>query len=267
MFSKFSRLSMTLGVFSPPTFSILLLLLLTIVQTGFSQKSDSTKLANAPSAITVHGAFTVTNNGLSVIPTFMLGKPATIFDLTVRKKRFSFEPQFRFAMEGFKPWSFIFWLRYKLIDTKKFKMGVGAHPSTVFGNTAATVNGVSKELITIRRFWAGEISPTYFVSKNVNFGVYYLYSRGLADATKNTNFVALGGNFSNIKVGPAVFLKASPQIYYLQMDQNEGYYVTSAFTLTKGNFPVALQSIVNKKLQSTIPSKDFVWNVSLIYSY
>ncbi|WP_238804110.1 hypothetical protein [Emticicia aquatica] len=230
--------------------------------TGFSQKNDSLKYKT-----TVSGAFTATNNGISVIPTFMLGKPATIFDLTIRKKRFSFEPQFRFAIQDFKPWSFIFWLRYKLVDNKKLKIGVGAHPSTVFGNTAATVNGVAKDLITVRRFWASEISPTYLLSKNVSVGIYYLYSRGLADATKNTNFVALSGNFSNIKIANDISLRVSPQIYYLQMDTNHGYYVTSAFTLTKKKLPLAIQSIVNKKIQSTIPSKDFVWNVSLIYSY
>ena len=247
--------------------SIHLVLIFTIVQAAFSQKNDSTQVETKKSEITVHGAFTLTNNGISVIPTFMLGKPASIFDLAIRKKRFSFEPQFRFAIQEFKPWSFIFWLRYKLLDTQKFKMGVGAHPSTVFGNTSATVNGVSKELITVRRFWASELTPTYFVSKNINFGVYYLYSRGLADATKNTNFVALGGNFSNMKLGSVVLMKISPQIYYLKMDTKNGYYVTSAFTLTKQKFPLAIQSIINKKIQSTIPSKDFVWNFSLIYSY
>jgi hypothetical protein len=242
--------------------AILLFFFLITVQTAFSQKKDSLQ-----SKRIVNGAITVTNNGISVIPTFILGKPAMIFDLAVRKNRFSFEPQFRFAIEDTKPWSFIFWLRYKLIQSKKFTMGAGVHPSTVFGNTSASVNGVIKELTTVRRFWAGELTPTYFVSKNINFGVYYLYSRGLADATKNTNFVALGGNFSNIKIASDFFVKLSPQIYYLRMDANKGYYITSALTLTKQKFPLAIQSIVNKKMQSTIPSKDFVWNVSLIYSY
>ncbi|MES2519483.1 MAG: hypothetical protein V4585_15320 [Bacteroidota bacterium] len=245
---------------SQKTFLLFILIQSSLI--AFSQKTDSLK-----SKIQVSGAITVTNNGISVIPTFMLGKPATIFDLVVRKKNFSFEPQFRFAIEDAKPWSFIFWLRYKLIQTEKFKMGIGAHPSTVFSNTIGTVNGVSKDLITVKRYFAGELTPTYFISKNVSVGVYYLYSRGLADATKNTNFVALSSNFSNIKLTGEYYMKVSPQIYYLQMDNNEGFYITSAFTLAKNNFPLAISSVVNKKLQSTIPSEDFVWNVSLIYSY
>ncbi len=228
----------------------------------FAQQIDSLK-----EKVHVSGAISVTNNGISIIPTFMLGRPATIFDLVVRKKNFSFEPQFRFAIEDAKPWSFVFWLRYKLIQNKNFKMSIGAHPSTVFSNTSGIINGVSKEFITVRRFFAGELTPTIIVSKNVSLNLYYLYSRGLAEATKNTNYVGLIGNFSSIKLGKEFSMKASPQLYYLQLDENDGFYATSTFTFVKKNFPLAISSIVNKKMKSTIVSEDFVWNVSLIYSY
>jgi hypothetical protein len=240
----------------------LLLILLLFLNQSLAQKADSTK-----TPITVNGAVTITNSGISVIPTFTLGKPALIFDLIVRKNKFSFEPQFRFAIEDFKPWSFIFWLRYKITESKKFKMGVGVHPSTVFDNTLITTNGVTKEAITVRRFWAGDLNPTILLSKNVSVGIYYLHSIGLADATKSTNFLALSGNFTNIKLGRDYFMKAFPQIYYLNLDEKEGYYATSTFMIGKKNFPLTLASIVNKKIDSTVPSDDFVWNVSLIYAY
>lgn len=242
--------------------AILFITLLQVPQLIFAQKIDSTK-----AHINVSGAITATNNGISLIPTFSLGKPATIFDVFVRKNRFSFDPQLRFAIKDAKPWSFIFWLHYKLVETSKFKMSIGAHPSTVFNTTNAVVNGVSKDLITVRRFFAGELTPTYFLSKNVSLGIYYLYSRGLGDASKNTNFVALGCNFSKIKLGGDFNLKFNPQIYYLQIDKNNGYYATSSFTLSNQKFPISISSIINKKLKSSIPSSDFVWNVSLIYSF
>ncbi|MEA5460470.1 hypothetical protein VB796_15555 [Arcicella sp. LKC2W] len=229
---------------------------------SFSQNADSLH-----SKINVHGGITVTNNGISVIPTFTLGKPATIFDLVVAKNRFSFEPQFRFAIEEAKPWSFIFWFRYKLIQSEKFKMGIGAHPSTVFSSTVGTINGVTKDLITVRRFYASELTPTYVISKKVSLGIYYLYARGLAEATKNTNFVALSGNLNNLKIAGDYYLKIAPQLYYLQMDEQDGYYVTSTFTLAKQNSPFTISSIMNKKIDSNIPSEDFVWNMSLMYSF
>lgn len=242
--------------------AVLVSLFFSFCHTVFAQKADSTKATTH-----VNAAITITNNGISVIPTFILGKPATIFDLTVRKKRLSFEPQLRFAIEDAKPWSFIFWMRYKLIKKPKFQMGIGAHPSTVFGTTIASVNGTTKELMTVKRFFAGELSPTYFVSKNINFGVYYLYSRGIGEATRNTNFVALGGNFSNIRLFNDFYLKLSPQVYFLKMDTKQGYYATSTITVTKQHLPLSISAILNQKIQSTIPSKNFVWNLSLIYAF
>jgi hypothetical protein len=72
-------------------------ILLTLTLIVSSQSPEITKL---PSHF--NGAITVTNNGISFIPTFSLGKPAVIFDFSVGQ-RLSFDPQLRFALEG-KPW-------------------------------------------------------------------------------------------------------------------------------------------------------------------
>ena len=66
----------------------------------------------------ISGAASATNNGISLLPMFTLGKPAAIFDLSVGNERLAFEPQFRFSLEG-KPWSFIFWFRYKAVNTSR----------------------------------------------------------------------------------------------------------------------------------------------------
>ena len=82
----------------------------------------------------ISGAVAVTQNGFSILPMFTLGKPAAIFDLSVGNSRLAFEPQFRFSLEG-RPWSFIFWFRYKAVNQKKFKFSIGGHPSVAFRNT------------------------------------------------------------------------------------------------------------------------------------
>ena len=52
------------------------------------------------------------------------------------------------------------------------------------------------------------------------------------------------------------------------MDQRDGYYATAAITLARKNSPLSIQSILNKAIDSTIITKsDFVWNVSLLYSF
>jgi len=240
----------------------LLIVFILLSNFSFSQEVEKTKVPGH-----LGGAVTVTNNGLSFIPTFSLGKPAAIFDLSVGK-RLSFDPQFRFSLEG-KPWSFLFWFRYKLLKTNKFSFNVGPHLGLAFKTLEETTNGITNETITAKRYLAGELVPNYHLSKAVSIGMYYLYSRGIdVGTTKNTNFLTLNANFSNIPLTKQFYLKIIPQVYYLKMDSHDGFYFTSAFTLANRKVPVSISSVINKVVQTDITgSKDFVWNVSLIYSF
>lgn len=229
---------------------------------AFSQKADSMK-----TTLQLKGGATVTNNGISLLPTFSLGKPAAIFDLSIGKKKLFFEPQLRFSLEG-KPWSFIFWWRYKLVNTKRLSVGIGAHPSYVFKTVVTDTNGVSSQSIVANRYLATELSPNYAVSKNVSVGIYYLYSHGLdKDAVGNTHFITINSRISNIKLGNQFLMHLVPQVYYLKMDQRDGFYVTNTLTLEKKRFPLFIQTIMNKSIHTEIAGKSFVWNVSLIYSF
>lgn len=236
---------------------------LVIVHPVFSQDADSSK-----PVYHFGGGITATNNGVSLLPTFSLGKPAALFDMSVGGKKLSFDPQFRFAMEG-KPWSFIFWWRYKFLDNEKFRVNVGAHPAFLFKTVPVTTNGVTNETLQAQRYVATEFSPNYFLKKNISVGFYYLYSHGFdPGAIGNTHFVTINSNFTNIKLSEQFFMKLYPQVYYLRMDHNDGFFVTATLTLAKRDFPLSLQSIVNQPIESNIPGGDkFVWNISLIYSF
>ncbi len=217
---------------------------------------------------TFSGAITATNNGISLLPTFSLGKPAAIFDFSIKSKRWSFDPQLRFSLEG-KPWSFIFWGRYKVVNNSNFKLSVGAHPAFAFKEeTVLNLNGESKTVLNALRYTATEIAPNWNLNKNLSVGAYYLYSHGWdVGTTNNTHFVTLNSTISNVKLFPETFLKLQPQLYYLKMDSKDGYYFSSTITLSTPSIPFALSSIVNKAIDTTIPGKDFVWNVSLVYNY
>ncbi len=99
-----------------------LIIILTITSlSGFSQKDDSIKIFHHFS-----GAASVTNNGISLIPSFSLGKPAALLLMSLGGRRFSIDPDIRFALDG-KPWTFLFWARYKLLTQGRFRMNTGAH--------------------------------------------------------------------------------------------------------------------------------------------
>lgn len=243
--------------------TFLIIILLPFSHFVFSQKADSTKVMEH-----FGGSVTVTNNGISLIPTFTLDKPAVTFDMTMGKRKLSFEPELQFSLEG-KPWGFFFWWRYKLVNSSKFFVRIGAHPALSFITMPLLTNGETKETITVQRYLAGEFSPNYFLAKNISIGLYYLYAYGIDNENvRNTNFVMFNMNFSNIKVSNQLFIRYLPQIYYLRINNNTGLNFTSLVTFSKRDFPLSVSGFINKTIKSDIPgSKSFVWNVSLIYAF
>jgi len=80
----------------------------------------------------VAGNIGVTNNGISIIPTFSLKQPAFNFTGSLsRGGRFSLDPDVRLTFDGRKGGAML-WLRYKLVEGKKFNFRIGAHPAFNF---------------------------------------------------------------------------------------------------------------------------------------
>lgn len=238
-------------------------ILLGLSQYAFSQNTDSTKVKG-----NFAGAISVTNNGISLIPSFTLGKPAVTFDMVIGKRKLSFEPEFQFSLEG-KPWGFFFWWRYKLVNTSKFFIRIGAHPALSFFTVPVVTNGESKETIIAQRYLAGEFTPNYFLTKHISTGIYYLYGYGIDnESVRNTHLLMFNLNFSNIKLSNQFLLSYMPQVYYLRINNNEGFNFTSSLTLSSRDYPLSLSAYINKTLHSSVPgSKNFIWNVSLAYKF
>jgi len=241
---------------------LLLFVLLHLSYLSFSQTPENKKQFRFGTVVTV------TNKGISTIPNLTLGKPAALFDVTIGGERLSFEPTFRFALEG-KPWSFLFWWRYKLVESGKMHFTVGVHPAFSFKKMNVTKNGITSEDMVVRRYLAGELSPNYSVTKNINIGLYYLYSRGIeSDISKNTNFINLRSTFSNINLTDQYFLRFSPQFYYLNIDKKDGVYFNLILSMNRKNFPLSVSAMANSAFKTNVTVKnDLLWNVSLVYSF
>ena len=239
--------------------TLLCLLLLLAVIPSFSQHNDSTgKIAH------FGGTITATQNGISLIPSFSLNRPAVMFDFNMGGKKLTFEPFLRFGMDG-KPWAFIFWWRYKVVTGDKCKMSIGAHPSFVFRTIS---NQPVPDAVQVSRYAAIDFTPTVTVAKNINLGVYYLFSKGLdKSSVRYTHFITANANFSHIGLGKTLYVKFVPQIYYLNMAGRDGFYLTHSLTLAANKFPISLQTIMNKAIRTEIAGNSFVWNASVIYSF
>jgi len=78
--------------------------------------------------------------------------------------------------------------------------------------------------------------------------MYYLYSHGLdPGATKNTHFITLNTNITHIPITKKVYADFKPQLYYLQMDAQDGYFTSASITLHQQGNPFTIASIMSKK--------------------
>lgn len=209
----------------------------------------------------------ITNNGISVIPIFSLGKPAAIINFTVGRK-FTFEPEFRVSLEG-KPWSFIYWFRYKLARTPKFSLSIGAHPAIIFRTIPVTINGNNEQILRAQRFVAAEMAQNYRFNNHVNLGFYYLVGAGsVENKTKPTNLLVLRSGYNNINLGKEFVAGINSQLIYLFTNGEEGSYVNATLTLAHKRSPVSLSYFYNQPINTSITGgKNPLWNIGATYAF
>jgi hypothetical protein len=238
------------------------LLLLCLSFTLSAQKKDST-VAKINSFT---GAVTIQTKGISTIPNLTLGKPAAIFDLKVGRK-LTFEPQFRFSLKG-KPWAMVFWWRYTANISSKLRMVVSANHSLSFKSITDTSTGSSQEIIKTTRYLAGTLAPNFQVNKYIGIGMFLFYTRGIEKhITRNTYLVSFRPTISNIPITKNIVAGFGPDIYYLKMDDKDGVFLNTSFSISRKNFPLSITALLNSTLKSDIPSDhDFLWNVGLNYT-
>jgi hypothetical protein len=241
---------------------------LLLASIGTAQPALAQDNGRESSPVEVWRNVNVNTKGISQVPALTLGRPAAVFDLAVRKGDASFEPQFRFGLDG-EPWSFLLWGRYRAVTGEKFRLTVGAHPAFSFRTTSASIGGAERDVIEVKRYLAGELSPSYALSPTASVGAYYLYARGIdPGAPKHTHLVAARTNMANVEVLDDYVLQLAPQVYFLRTNGQNGTYVSASASFARRDWPFSIATIVNQPIRTDVAGgKDFLWNVSLNYSF
>ncbi|MEI6140562.1 MAG: hypothetical protein WCP85_14940 [Mariniphaga sp.] len=213
-------------------------------------------------------AVTVQSKGISTIPNMTLGKPAIIFDMKIGRK-LTFEPQFRFSLEG-KPWAAVFWWRYYQTVSNKFKVTYHTNYSLAYKSVVSyTASGNTNSFTRSIAYLVGALEPNYKINNYLGVGLYLFYNRSLEIAsTRNTLMLSFRPTLSNLPIAKILTFMAAPEIYSLNMDKNSGVFINSRFLISLKNSPFSISGLINKPLKSTIPSEyDFLWNVGLTYTF
>ncbi len=234
--------------------------------TLFAQNEDSTRLNKF---FKFSGDISITNNGISLIPSFALGKPALLAFFAAKKGRFSYEPQSGFSLEA-KPWFTSHWLRYKLVHQSRVDLNVGTSFSAAFFSSSIVSNGVVREAILAERFINLELMPVYKVSEKSSVSLMYWYgfNVGKEANTERLHFLTLNGNFFNISLGKSWQGRLIPQVFYLFQDGRKGVYFSNSIGIAHYKLPLWLSSQINQPIHTNIePNLGFLWNVMLTYSF
>ncbi|WP_305952208.1 hypothetical protein [Emticicia oligotrophica] len=228
-----------------------------------AQSVDSTKNISSFS-----GSVGFTNNGFSIIPTFSLNSPAFVANLSFRKKKLSFEPDIRLVPTAEKG-GLIWWVRYQLVDKKKFGLRVGTHPAFTLIRRTDTENGTTKEITEMLRFLAFEVVPSYQLNNKFGLSAMYLQGNGLQKhGPQLTRVLFLNTNITNIGLSKNLSFNLFPSIYFLYTDGYRGDYLTVTGALFHKKLPFSLQSTINQTFKSDIPNnQNFMWNVTLNYNF
>lgn len=228
-----------------------------------AQTADSTQ-----NTTNFSGSVGITNNGFSIIPSFSLNSPAVIASMSWRKKRFSFDPDIRLVPNATKG-GVLLWLRYRLIENKKFTLRVGVHPAVNLVRKTIVENGVSRDMTEMLRFGAFEVVPSYQIKKNFGVSAVYLQGHGLQKfGPQFTNVLFLNTAITNIGLSESLKFHLFSSVFFLQTDGYRGDYLTLTGVLAHKKLPFSVQSTINQTLKANLPNnKDFMWNVALNYNF
>ncbi len=244
---------------------IVLCCLLVVASTGFAQeKKDTTR-----EAFKLSGNLSFTTNGISPIPAFSLGKPAIFSNLSLKKKKFSYDPEMAFSIEGV-PWFFNNFFRYKLIEKPKFEFRTGLNWAISYSYPQVNQNGVDQTIARGERFLWLELVPRYNISEKVAISSItfsgYNFEPG---SVKRINYISIIGNFTKLPLTEKLYCNIFPQLFYLNLDgSSEGFFGSGVLSVAHKTIPLFISTQVNTTLTTSIsPDPGFKWNISLTYRF
>jgi hypothetical protein len=239
------------------TFSLLFLFFFTLAYS--IENTDSTK-----AKLHFSGNVSLNTNGMAPIPSFSLGKPAIIANLSLQKRRFSYDPQVAYGLD-MRPWIIDNWVHYRLINKPKFELRVGFDFSMFFSEYDAG----DYNILRGEQYLTAEIAGVYKFSPGSILTLMYWSDNGQDHGSIKGNFYNIVYERSDIKIGESVLFAASLQLFYIgYTGNNDGLFVTPRVALSVRNLPLSLFFQATQAITSNIePYPGFRWNAGLAYLF
>jgi hypothetical protein len=202
------------------------------------------------------------SNGIAYIPAFSLDKPAIIGAFSLRKGRFSYDPQLSYGL-NLKPWIIDNWFHFRIMDRQAFELKAGAVISGFFTEYETE----DETLLQVQKYLAAELVTTYRFTPVSSMAFTYLIDRGQDPGTLSGHFFNLQADRSDLKLGKKGLLSASLQLFYIDYTgDNDGLFTAASVSASLRNIPFSIFFQGIQPLWSNInPSPRFKWNAGLAY--
>lgn len=228
-----------------------------------SGQNDSTK-----AKATLTGLILVTNNGIAQIPAYSLDRPAASALLFLKIRRFSYEPDFNFALDG-RPWGFGHSFFYHVAHKNKFRLRMGPALGLAFSYPEVMQNGELVRINKGERYFITKILPSYIFSRRTTLSLIYWNGQNLEKQSINSiNFLSALLSITQLPLGNKLYTSWYPQVFYLNVDGDDGLFLSPVVAVGVKNIPFYLSSQVNATLWTKMnPRPAFKWNVAVNYAF
>ncbi len=207
----------------------------------------------------VSGRVFLVNTGFAPIPAFSFNSPISISGLVIRRKWFSYEPDFALGFNG-KPWIANSWFRFIIKDNSTIRLIAGIDPFLFFRNRIDTEGD---EIIQAQRNLCGGIIATY--KSPIPVTVEYRYNHGF-DKQLSGHFISMSSNIPTL--GETVRFRISPQLFYFNFTgKMDGLFGSTAMDISYKCMPVSLYLMGVLPMSVNFSGTSFKWNIGVVYAF
>jgi len=244
--------------------SMLCLVAVLCTSPAVTQEHTGTIHADSATIARVSGKLMIGNKGFAPIPAFSFNSPLVIGFLSIKKKRFSYEPDFSLGLNG-KPWMANNWFRLTFIDSKKVAINAGINPSLFFKTEEYTAG---KNTLHALRNLTTELSARYQLCSQGYLQVTYLHIHTFDEGALPGNFFDLVGSYSVAGIAPAISLVLKPEIFYFDFEGNvDGLFSAIHASIEHCTLPFSIYFQGVMPVWTRFTGNSFKWNTGLVFIF
>lgn len=212
----------------------------------------------------VHGKVLLANAGFAPIPAFSFNTPVAIGFLSIKKNRFSYEPDFSLGLNG-KPWMANNWFRLTFLGRKKLKLGSGINPSLFFRNERIASG---EEIVHAHRNLTFELVTRYTLHENMSFIITYMHVHAFDSGASSGNFIDISSAMSTPYIRDVIKLAIKPQLFYFNFDgDTDGLFTSVTLLVDVLKIPLSFYYQAVSPIWMRFDGNRFKSNGGLIYSF